>query len=121
MGVGLAAYEARYGDKDVLVIEPRRDDYNMFFSNVFSFANRKAVCEHAYDSTRQKLLRNRSRIEPILKRHGLRLRTEILEADRNLWDSVELNKKRRPSSSYLKDRLDKALSQIEDLVAEQGS
>jgi hypothetical protein len=121
MGVGLAAYESRYSDKDVLVIEPRRDDYNVFFSNVFSFANRKAVCEHAYESTRRKLWRNRKRIEPILNRHGLRLRTEALESERNLWDSVELNKRRRPSRSYLKDRLDKALSQIEDLVAEHGS
>lgn len=121
MGVGLAAYEARYADKDVLVIEPRRDDYSMFFSNVFSFANRKSVCEHAYNSTRQKLWRNRGRIEPVLERHGLRLRTEILESERNLWDSVELHKKRRPSNSYLKDRLDKALAQIEDLVANHGS
>ncbi len=121
MGIGLAAYESRYSDKDVLVIEPRRDDYHMFFSNVFSFSNRKKVCEHAYNSTRQKLWRNRRRIAPILESHGLRLRTEVLEGERDLWESVDLNRKRRPSSSYLKDRLDKALSRIESLVAEQTS
>jgi hypothetical protein len=119
MGAGLAAYETRYSDRDVLVFEPRRDDYEMFFSNVFSFSNRKRVCEHAYRSTRRKLLRNRNRIEPILERHGLELRIDILEEERDLWESVELNKRRR-STWHVKERLDKALAQIESLVAEQS-
>jgi predicted acylesterase/phospholipase RssA len=120
MGVGLASYETKYADKDVLVFEPRRDDYNMFFTNVFSFSNRKAVCEYAYRSTRSKLWRNRRRIEPILERHGLRLRLEDLEdEDRDLWESVDLyEKQRRRSTSHLKERLDKALAQIESLVTE---
>jgi predicted acylesterase/phospholipase RssA len=120
MGTGLAAYETRYSDRDVLVFEPRRDDYTMFFTNVFSFSKRKAVVEHAYQSTRRKLLRNRHRIEPILERHGLRLRVEELEEERDLWESVELNKRRR-SIWHVKKRLDKALAQIEALVAEQSS
>ncbi len=120
MGTGLASYETRYSDRDVLVFEPRRDDYTMFFTNVFSFSKRKAVVEHAYQSTRRKLLRNRHRIEPILERHGLRLRVEELEEERDLWESVELNK-RRPSVWHVKKRLDKALAQIEALVAEQSS
>lgn len=119
MGAGLAAYETRYADRDVLVFEPRRDDYEMFFTNVFSFANRKAVCEHAYRSTRHKLLRNRGRIEPILARHGLRLRVEELEDEsRDLWTSVGLGDRRRPHPSHIKDRLDKALAEIEAMVAE---
>ena len=120
MGAGLAAYETRYTDRDVLVFEPRRDDYDMFFTNVSSFSNRKRTCEHAYQSNRRKLLRNRHRIEPILERHGLRLRTEILEEERDLWESVELTEKRR-STFHVKTRLDKALAQIEILVAEQSS
>jgi predicted acylesterase/phospholipase RssA len=119
MGAGLAAYETRFADKDVLVFEPRRDDYDMFFSNVFSFSNRKTVCEHAYRSIRRKLWRNRQRIEPVLERHGLRLRTEILEdQEDDLWKSVRLNERRKPSTSHLKDRLEKALAQVESIVAE---
>ena len=120
MGAGLAAYETRYTDKDVLVFEPRRDDYSMFFTNVFSFSNRKAVCEHAYQSTRSKLWHNRRRIEPILERHGLRLRTEDLEDEgRDLWTSVGLHeKRRRQRASHIKDRLDRALARIETMVAE---
>jgi len=121
MGAGLAAYETRYTDKDVLVFEPRRDDYDMFFTNVFSFSNRKAVCEHAYNSTRRKLWRNRARLEPILARHGLRLRTEDLEdQDRDLWRSVRLHARRPRSTSPVTQRLEKALARIESMVAEQS-
>jgi hypothetical protein len=120
MGVGLAAYETKYTDKDVLVFEPRRDDYEMFFTNVFSFSNRKAVCEHAYQSTRRKLWRNRQRIQPILERHGLRLRVEELENEtRDLWHSVGLyDRRRRRPTFHLTARLDKALAQIEAMVSE---
>jgi predicted acylesterase/phospholipase RssA len=123
MGAGLAAYETRYSGKDILLFEPRRDDYSMFFNNVFSFANRMAVCEHAYHSTRSKLWRNRSRIGPVLERHGLRLRAEALENEhRDLWQSVELHsRRRRPSPSHLKNRLDKALARIEAMVADAGN
>jgi NTE family protein len=119
MGTGLAAYDSRYADRDILVFEPRRDDYTMFFTNVFSFSKRKAVVEHAYVSTRCKLLRNRDRIEPILERNGLRLRDDILEEEKDLWESVELHKRRR-STWHVAQRLDKALAQIEALVAEQS-
>jgi len=118
MGAGLSAYATRYADRDVLVFEPRRDDYSMFFSNVFSFSNRKAVCEHAYRSTRHKLWRNRRRLQPILERNGITLRTDLLEdPDRDLWESVRLNKPRRPSTSHVKRRLDSALDRIEELIA----
>ena len=118
MGAGLSAYETRYTDRDVLVFEPRRDDYTMFFSNVFSFSNRKAVCEHAYRSTRRKLWRNRRRLEPVFARHGITLRLDVLEdPDRDLWDSVRLHERRRPSTSHVKDRLDKALARVEEFIA----
>jgi predicted acylesterase/phospholipase RssA len=117
MGVGLATYEQRYADADVLVIEPRRDDYQMFFSNIFSFAKRKSVVEHAYHSTRVKLWRNRHRIGPILDRHGVALRTDILEDEnRDLWKSVQLHRPRRASRLPLTRRLELALEQVEALV-----
>ncbi len=117
MGVGLAAYENRYTDKDVLVFEPRRDDYSMFFSNVFSFAKRKAVCEHAYRSTRHKLWHNRHRLEPLLERHGIRLRLDLLEdPDRDLWQHVMLPSRPRRVADVAR-RLDSALQEIEEMVA----
>ncbi len=42
--VGMAAYERRYGDRNVVLIQPRRDDYKMFFTNIFGLAERREVC-----------------------------------------------------------------------------
>jgi predicted acylesterase/phospholipase RssA len=117
MGVGLSVYEQRYSDRDVLVFEPRRDDYEMFFSNVFSFANRKAVCEHAYHSTRHQLWRNRHRIAPLLERHGIRLRTEVLEdKERDLWSHVALPGRGRRSALPVTERLGRTLEQLDALL-----
>jgi predicted acylesterase/phospholipase RssA len=119
MGMGLASFESRYGDRDVLVFEPPRDDYQMFFSNVFSFRKRKAVCEHAYNSTRQLLWRDRKRLQPALARHGVTLRTDLLEnQEQNLWDSVGLGKRRQRPRAPLTRRLDQALDEIKMLVGE---
>ncbi len=114
MGVGLETYKSRFAGSDVLVFEPRRDDYEVFFSNVFSFANRKAVCEHAYRSTRRKLWRRRRRLQPILARHGIRLRTEILSEERDLWQSVGLGEK--SNQAPVIRRLDRALGRLQSYV-----
>ena len=119
IGIGLAAYERKYADRDVLVFEPGRDDYKMFFSNIFSFARRKAVVEHAYRSTRLKLWRNRHRLGPLLDRHGIGLRTDVLEdPDADLWVSVGLDQKRRRSRLPVTERLDETLRQIEVLLGQ---
>jgi predicted acylesterase/phospholipase RssA len=122
MNVGIASYEHRYGDRDILVFEPRRDDYEMFFSNVFSFAKRKKVCEHAYRSTLDQLRSERRRIEPVLARHGIRLRDEVVnDQHRDLWSSVRLHDRRPGSRSPIKVQLDSVLRQVEALVEERQS
>jgi len=119
IGIGLASYERKYADRDVLVFEPGRDDYKMFFSNIFSFANRKAVVEHAYRSTRLKLWRNRHRLGPLLDRHGIALRTDVLEdPDADLWASVGLDQTRQRNLLPVTQRLDETLRQIEVLIGQ---
>lgn len=122
IGIGLAAYEREYADRDVLVFEPGRDDYEMFFSNIFSFANRKAVVEHAYRSTRLKLWRNRNSLGPLLDRHGIGLRTDVLEdPDADLWASVGLETGRRQNRLPVTQRLGETLRQIELLIDQAGT
>jgi NTE family protein len=43
MKTGLAKYEIEYRDADVILFEPRPDDADMFFSNMFSYADRKRL------------------------------------------------------------------------------
>jgi NTE family protein len=120
--VGMAAYDTRFKDADVVLIEPQRDDYLMFFTNIFGFAERRAVCEYAYDATRRDLLARYDRLAPILARHGVTLRRDVLTEKRNLWEQVKLDRGRvkvATSPNPTVRRLDDALSRLERLLAQK--
>ena len=79
MKVGMASYERRYPRTDMLVLEPDRGDAELFFQNVFSYADRKRLSEHAYRCTRRDLRARAGTLAPMLRRHGLRLRRDVLD------------------------------------------
>lgn len=115
--VGMAAYERKYGDRDVVLIQPRRDDYKMFFTNIFGLAERRDVCEHAYQATRQTLLDRYDELAPVFARHGVTLRRDVLLETRNLWEQVALPRKAPKVSGHSTVRqLDDVLSRLEKMV-----
>lgn len=115
--VGMAAYERKYGDRDVVLIQPRRDDYKMFFTNIFGLAERREVCEHAYQTTRQLLLERYDELAPVFARHGVTLRKDVLLEPRNLWEQVALPRKALPASGHATVRqLDDLLARLERVV-----
>ena len=67
----------------------------MFFTNIFSFSERRAVCEHAYNAVRRDLLARYDELAPLFARHGVTLRRDILEEERGLWDGVYQDRPRR--------------------------
>jgi NTE family protein len=87
--VGMAAYRTRFPDAEVLLFEPEPDEYQMFFTRIFSFSSRRTVSQVAYAATRRDLRRRRERIRHALVRHGLRLRDDVLDDERrDLWSGV---------------------------------
>ncbi|HVF61963.1 MAG TPA: patatin-like phospholipase family protein [Thermoanaerobaculia bacterium] len=122
--VGMAAYRTRYEGADVVLLQPRRDDYAMFFTNIFGFAERRLVAEHAYQATRRDLLARYDELTPILARHGLTLRRDVLEdAERDLWQGVGLEagakrkaRERGPRRPVAVHRLDEALGRLEEML-----
>ena len=80
MQVGLAKYAQQYPQVDQMVFEPNDDDGEMFFANVFSFDSRQRVCEHAYQSTLRDLRKRKAELDPVLAKHGLKLRDEVLNS-----------------------------------------
>lgn len=74
----LPKYASRYAGADLLLLEPEGDDAEMFFTNVFSFSHRERLAEHAYQSTLADLRRHRKTLLPVLARHGLSLREDVL-------------------------------------------
>ena len=110
MQVGMAKYDTAYSEADVLLFEPNPDDAEMFFANVFSHRNRERVCDHAYRHTIHELARRESELAPILKRHGISLRQEVVHQDRpHVKTSPSL---RLASGEGLTHRLDSSLNQL---------
>jgi NTE family protein len=48
MRVGMERYAREFPDADVVLFEPAQDDAVMFFANMFSYADRRRLAEHAY-------------------------------------------------------------------------
>ena len=82
MGTGFRSYEHTHPDTDVLLIEPEPTDHRMFFSNIFSFSNRREVCEHAYRATLRYLREHAQPLQEKLSRRGLSLRMDVLADER---------------------------------------
>ena len=121
--VGMASYERKFKGADVVLVKPRRDDYLMFFTNIFGFSERQAVCEYAYEATRRDLLERYDELAPLFARHGVTLRRDVLEEKRNLWEQVQLDRRRiKAATSPIATvrQLDDILNRLERLLAERG-
>lgn len=67
-------YQHKYPDRDVLLFEPEENDTLMFFSNVFSYSDRKLICQHAYSTITKQLYQNKENINAILSKYNLKLK-----------------------------------------------
>jgi predicted acylesterase/phospholipase RssA len=68
---GIASYAHTYEDARLIVLEPSRGDADLFFANLFSYANRRRLAEHAYQRTRAQLLSRIDVLRPALAEFGL--------------------------------------------------
>jgi NTE family protein len=115
MRVGFGKYDKAYDHSDLVLFQPDLDDAEMFFTNVFSFSSRRRLCEHAYATTLADLRLRREQLTPVLERHGLSLRDDILEdTERTVWDGLEGT---RPPNSTLLSRLDRSLNELDRALA----
>jgi NTE family protein len=113
----MARYRAHFPDADVVLFEPDRDEYGLFFSNIFSFRSRREVCEIGYRATRRDLLRRQGRLQAVLRRHGCRLRLDVLrDPDRDLWQGVGVAR-RGARRLRLVEQLSGALAELEGALA----
>lgn len=89
MNVAFRKYRETHPETDLLLVEPNRGDEEIFFTNIFSFASRNALCDHAYRLTRLDLLNRADELDETLSRHGMNLDRELLEQQsRSLQDSL---------------------------------
>jgi predicted acylesterase/phospholipase RssA len=121
---GFKKYEHTHPEADLLLIEPDVTDTSLFFSNIFSFKNRHDVCEHAYQATRRHLRHNMDTIAPMLHRHGLGLRTDVLcDRSRTLYDAQDTARLRQrigaaqsTTTSEVLERTDRVLARLDGVL-----
>src|SRR5262249_2582008 len=120
MKVGMEKYAQQFPKADILLFEPDSDDAAMFFRNVFSYAQRAQLCEYAYQKTRRSLLARSGELAPILARHGIALREDVLmDPTRTIKRTVSESDPlpRRVSLRHAASELDGTLRQLERWVA----
>lgn len=89
MRVGMEKYRSQFPTADIVLFEPDREDADMFFANIFSYAQRKRLCAAAYRKTRENLLARADLLEPQLQRHGVSLRRErLVDPGRVIGDAI---------------------------------
>ncbi len=75
---GMASYERSHPHVNIFLFQPNQNDAELFFTNIFSYSNRRRMCERAYQNTRMMLWERREEIGPKLARHGLQLKLSVL-------------------------------------------
>jgi NTE family protein len=113
MKVGMATYGERFPAADTLLLEPDRHDERLFFANVFRYAERLSLADHAYRRTRRDLLAQAEALAPLLERRGLRLNLGVLR-DRNR--SLPAARATAQRVRQTARRLDVALDRIERML-----
>ena len=87
--VGMENYRRQYPHAGVVLFEPDREDADIFFASIFSYAQRKRLCAAAYNKTRQKLAARAETLGSKLAKHGIRLRRDRLaDSTRVLLDAL---------------------------------
>ncbi|MES3023431.1 MAG: patatin-like phospholipase family protein [Pseudomonadota bacterium] len=103
---GMASYERSHPGADILLFQPNQDDAELFFTNIFSYSNRRRMCERAYQNTRLMLLERSAELGPKLARHGLKLKLSVLRDT-----SLTLVHEEKPGGALA--RLSRALDDLE--------
>ncbi|HTN67555.1 MAG TPA: patatin-like phospholipase family protein [Burkholderiaceae bacterium] len=116
--IGIGNYARLYPEADVLLFEPSSSDAEIFFANLFSYSNRRRLCENAYQHTRLTLWQQRATLAPQLARHGLRLKLPLLQ-DTSL--TLVKTPGRRRKDRFALGRLNQTLSDLERYLKVAGS
>ena len=77
---GIRRYEASHPDAQILLVEPRADEAEIFLSNPMAFASRRRILRYGYESTARLLIAERARWEAAFARLDVRVDARRLQA-----------------------------------------
>jgi predicted acylesterase/phospholipase RssA len=81
----------QHPEVDIILIEPRPDDYQMFFYNIMRYSARLTVARHGFESVTLDLAKDYPHYREIMTRHGIPLSrrlviTELAEIQQSGYD-----------------------------------
>jgi hypothetical protein len=68
----------RHPDVDIILVEPRSDDFQMFFYNIMRYSSRLTVAQHGFESVTVDLAEDYAHYKAILARHGIPLSRRLV-------------------------------------------
>ena len=114
MEAGIRKYYDSHPYADLLLLEPHRKDEEIFFTNIFSYNSRTALCEHSYQVTRKDLLARHKVLSQVLEKRGFSLNMDILQDEkRTLGDSIG---EERSSHAPVARSLSRALDNLDEML-----
>ncbi len=122
LALGMKGYERTHPHTDIVLFEPDHRDSALFMANTFSVSQRRALAEHAYQSTRATLRSRRTAWLKKLSPHGVGLDEEALaDGQRRLIHAGARGGSKPPTrTAHALKRLDAALDDLEDRLAAQS-
>jgi predicted acylesterase/phospholipase RssA len=88
---GLEKYRRFYPQVDILLIEPRADDYEMFFFNIMNYSARVSIARHGYEETLEAILTKFAAFKRHLARHGIEICQRGIRSELNRIRDVPLD------------------------------
>jgi NTE family protein len=109
--LGMKGYAESHPKTDIVLLEPDHRDAELFLASVFSWSQRRALAEHAYQRTRQMLRSQRTALGEQLARHGLFIHHAALDDESRRL----LGKPRRggPRTARALRKLEETLADLE--------
>jgi NTE family protein len=108
----ISSYATSYPDSKLIVFEPSKGDADLFFSNLFSYSNRRRLAEHAYQHTRTQLLARAEVLTAEFAQYGIELNGRVLEdSSRTLLPVARLFSRGETGAAVSK--LNRALDELE--------
>jgi NTE family protein len=68
----------RHPDVDIILIEPRSDDYQMFYYNIMRYSARMVIAQHGFESVTLDLAEDYPRYKSLLARHGISISRRLV-------------------------------------------
>ncbi len=120
----------RHPDVDIIVIEPRRDDYKMFFYNIMRYSARVTIAQHGFESVTIGLADKYPEFKATLARHGLEITRRFVIEDlaamqesgndldvvRDLLEQVEHRPQQERRGATSAKSLQTALAELEGAI-----